>query len=173
MELGSLVCTPQEPACDRCPLATLCQARLLGLERKLPVMRGKPASEAVREAAVVLWRRNKVFIRQRLPGERWAGLWDFLRFPLVARAGTSLEAELIEKALRESGLKSQGPTHITTLKHGVTRFRITLDCYRLDSVAGSSTLPRGTWRWVRPADLTNFPLSVTGRRLSRLLLADA
>jgi hypothetical protein len=33
-------------------------------------------------------------------------------------------------------------------------------------------LAAGEWRWVRVDDLEQYPLSMTGRKLSRLLLAE-
>ncbi|GAG10844.1 unnamed protein product, partial [marine sediment metagenome] len=36
MELGSLVCTPNEPKCDACPLASLCAANAAGLQKQIP-----------------------------------------------------------------------------------------------------------------------------------------
>lgn len=37
MDLGATVCTPRNPACARCPLGDLCQARRLGIAAELPV----------------------------------------------------------------------------------------------------------------------------------------
>ena len=57
---------------------------------------------------------------------------------------------------------------MTTIKHGVTRFRITLDCYEAKCIGGR--LKRGgDVRWVKIGDLEAYPLSVTGRKISRLL----
>ena len=58
--------------------------------------------------------------------------------------------------------------HRKTLKHGVTRFRITLDCYDARFVSG----PDGKTglvetRWLRPDELDEYPLSTTGRKLCR------
>jgi A/G-specific adenine glycosylase len=173
MELGSLVCTPKAPACDVCPVRELCSAFRLGRQEQIPKMRAKPAIEAVREASVVAWHRKKVFVRRRADGERWAGLWDFLRFPLTARHGEALRSELAQKVRQQSGLSIHQPEKIATLKHGVTRFRITLDCYRAVCRGTQITLPSGEWRWIEPDALEALPLSVTGRKLSRLLNSPA
>ncbi len=169
MELGSLVCTPKGPRCDVCPVHELCAAFERGRQDEIPAPRRKPATTAVREAAVVLWRQERVFVRRRKAGERWAGLWDFLRFPLAARRGTAVQRELGEKVRQQAGLSIAEARRIATLKHGVTRFRITLDCYAADCPRGRSSLAPGEWRWIDPADLANLPLSVTGRKLSRLI----
>jgi A/G-specific adenine glycosylase len=169
MELGSLVCTPKRPACHKCPLVELCVAHRRGLQHQIPPPTPRRPIEAVREAAVVAWHRGRVFVRRREEGERWAGLWDFLRFPLTASDHKALGLELAQKVRQQSGLKIGTPEKIATLKHGVTRYRITLDCYQAHCRAPSSTLPPDQARWVEPDGLTRLALSVTGRKLSRML----
>ncbi|MBI3838788.1 MAG: A/G-specific adenine glycosylase [Planctomycetia bacterium] len=170
MELGSLVCTRRAPRCQDCPVSGLCAAFRSGEQDQIPRPRRKPRTEAVNEAAVVVRRGAKLLLRRRTADERWAGLWDFLRFPMVARRGAKLQKELVEKIERHSGLLVESPSHIATFKHGVTRFRITLDCYLAESADSKRKLTAGTWKWVRPEDLERFPLSVTGRKLGRLLV---
>ncbi len=171
MELGSLVCTPKQPRCDACPVRKLCGAFQSGRQDEIPAPRRKPAITAVREAAVVVRRQHKVFVRRRAAGERWAGLWDFVRFPLTARRGTAVQRELGEKVRQQAGLTIAEVERIATLKHGVTRFRITLDCFTADCPRGKTSLPPGEWKWIDPAELESLPLSVTGRKLSRLIAA--
>jgi A/G-specific adenine glycosylase len=172
MELGSLVCTPRSPDCTGCPLASRCAARRLGMQEQIPRLRAKPRIEAVREAAVVLWRGDYLLLRQPPPGERWAGLWDFLRFPLAASDEPALGLELTDGIRRHTGLRAQPREHIATLKHGVTRFRITLDCFHAHCRPGRGKLIDGAWQWVKPAELSGYPLSVTGRKVARMIVPD-
>ena len=57
--------------------------------------------------------------------------------------------------------------HLKTLRHGVTRFRITLECYAAEYLShdgdGTENLVQ---KWVRPAELEHYPLSSTGRKLA-------
>ncbi len=170
MELGSLVCTPKAPRCEVCPASELCAAFQQGRQNEIPAPRTRPIFEQVREAAVVVYQRGKVFVRLRQPGERWAGLWDFVRFPVAARRGASLRTELADKTRQQAGLAIGEAKRIATLKHGVTRFRITLDCYRAPYERSRVHLPAEQWRWLAPDALSELPLSTTGRTLSRLLL---
>ena len=171
MELGSLICTPRDPQCSRCPLIAVCVAYQNGLQKLIPAPRQKPTVEEVREAAVVIVRRGKILLRQCAAGERWAGLWDFPRFSLPQKNDRPAAAEkkIIDNVLRLVGLSIIKPRHLVTLRHSVTRFRITLDCFTAkcdpDPSAATAT---GKTCWIKPAELDDYPLSTTGRKLARL-----
>ena len=84
MELGSTICRPRAPACDACPLAVLCPTQAHGWQQEIPRAKRRPDYEQVHETAVVVRRRGKVLLRRCGPDERWAGLWDFPRFPRLS-----------------------------------------------------------------------------------------
>jgi len=168
MELGSLICTPQAPACERCPLKNLCVAFAMGQQETIPQAKAKVKFESVHEAAVIVTRGERVLLRRCAPGERWAGLWDFLRFAVAARGGNALVRELTAKVRDQTGLKLAGLTRFTTLKHGVTRFRITLDGFLAECPRAPGPLSDESLQWVRVDQLDQFALSTTGRKLSRL-----
>ena len=77
---------------------------------------------------------------------------------------------LIENVRRLTGVTILPGEHRKTLRHGVTRFRITLDCWDAAYVShnggGAENLAQ---KWVRPAELEHYPLSSTGRKLAGLV----
>jgi A/G-specific adenine glycosylase len=168
MELGSLVCTPRAPKCGECPLRELCRAFQQGRQDELPTPKAKPVFESVREAAVIVEHRGRVFLRQCGPGERWAGLWDFARFAVSDKRGRAIHEELQSKVRTQTQLEIHRLEKCITLKHGVTRFRITLDCYR--AVCVRPVRANTKRRWLRPEELADVPLSTTGRKLARLIV---
>lgn len=166
MELGSLVCTPTNPKCEACPAEKLCQARADGVIETLGPTTTKLKFTDAREAAVVVRKGNEVLLRQCAEGERWAGLWDFPRFELEAEGPLFAAEELAKKVRSQTGIACDPGALITTIKHGVTRFRITLECYEANHTGGRLKKPA---RWIKPAELSDLPLSVTGRKLAKLL----
>ena len=104
MELGSLVCTPSEPKCDECPLATLCAANAAGLQREIPRAKPRQMYTELREAAVVVRKNGSVLMRQCGDDERWAGLWDFPRFELEAGGPLFAEREIAAKVAAQTGI---------------------------------------------------------------------
>jgi A/G-specific adenine glycosylase len=164
MELGALVCTPATPNCDGCPLALRCAARCEGLQDAIP-MRGLRAKVVqVDETAVAIVREGRVLLVRRPDGGRWAGLWEFPHVeqePLEAADGAA------RRLLEALGLQGKVGSELATIRHAVTRFRITLTCVsvrwrRGDFVA--ALYPEG--RWVAADELATYPLSAPQRRLA-------
>jgi A/G-specific adenine glycosylase len=170
MELGALVCTPRSPDCAACPLAGFCAARRLGLHAEIPAKAEAPETVAVREAAVVVRRGPNVLLVQRPARGRWAGMWEFPHGPL---GDGETHEQAAARLLRElTGLRADLGDELLTLKHGITRFRITMVCFEAayrKGVFRPGFYPRG--EWVRPEQLSAYPVSVPQRRLAQALLA--
>lgn len=169
MELGAIICTPREPRCGECPVAALCPTRELGLQGVVPAPARKTQYEDLLEAAVIVWRKGKVLIRRCQSGERWAGLWDFPRFAISNRRGAMLRQELGAKVRELTGVAVEPGKRLATLKHGVTRFRITLACHEAEFLSAVKPLNKADLQWLTPTELAGVPLSTTGRKISRLI----
>jgi A/G-specific adenine glycosylase len=168
MELGALVCTPAAPDCPRCPLAEHCQACRLGVQGQIPARPVPPETVLVQEAAVVVGRGPDVLLVRRPPEGRWAGLWEFPHGPLEASETHEGAARRFLRQL--TGLRADLGPEILTLRHGVTRFRITVVCFEARHRGGtfrSEFYQAG--RWLRPAQLREFPVSAPQRRLAEAL----
>ena len=71
---------------------------------------------------------------------------------------------------RKTGVDAVPDTHQNRIKHGVTRFRITLDCYTarfVESKRAPAKAPE--LKWVTSRQLAEYPLNTTGRKLARLV----
>ena len=167
MEMGSTICLPRGPVCDRCPVSPLCPTRAAGLQHRIPRAAEKTKYVPVREAAVVVQAAGKILLRRCLSGERWEGLWDFPRFPISAAKGRKLQAELQRGVADLTGLSITLQGSLTTIRHGVTRYRITLSCHLATcEKPGRSTRDM---KWLVPGAAAEYPLSVTGRKIWQLL----
>jgi len=174
MELGSVVCLPRSPRCDQCPVRRLCPTREAGAQDAIPSPAKKTRYDERHEAAVVVRRGDRVLVRRCRPDERWAGLWDFPRFAVAARRDPARRRELIDKVRELTGILIEPGERIARIRHAVTRFRINLTCHEAAYVSGEQPASGdGSLRWVMPAELERLPLSVTGRRIGRLLAGAA
>lgn len=170
MELGSQVCLPKNPKCRDCPVAELCRASELGLQETVPALKPKKRFEDLHEVALIVRRRGRILLLRRPEGGRWAGLWDFPRYEMDHEEQPALRDGLRGKLRAQTGIDAMPETHLKRLKHGVTRFRITLDCYSARFVASNrapACVPE--LKWVAPEELAKFPLNTTGRKLASLL----
>jgi A/G-specific adenine glycosylase len=171
MELGALVCTPVSPRCDQCPLAARCVARQLGIQDSIPTRSPAPAVTAVQESAVVVWKNGCVLLVQRpARASRWAGLWEFPHGAL--ESGETHEAAAVRLTNELTGLSVHPGTELTTVRHGITRYQITMVCFEAEVVSGqfrSSFYSQACW--VKPAELGEYPVSSPQRQLAELLAA--
>jgi A/G-specific adenine glycosylase len=113
--------------------------------------------------AVVVRRGRRVLLVQCAEGGRWAGLWDFPRFAVTADDGRALAAEVVALLRGKWAVTVRLRERLPTLKHSVTRFRITLDCYAADYVSGKGSAGS---HWLEPHELVRYPLSTTGRKIA-------
>jgi A/G-specific adenine glycosylase len=110
-------------------------------------------------------------MRQCAAHERWAGLWDFPRFAVEAEGPLFAAEEIVTKLRQQTGITCRTPALLKTIRHGVTRFRITLDCYGASFVSGrTSTSQDLVIRWIERSKLNDLPLSTTGRRIARAMV---
>ncbi len=170
MDLGSLVCKPRQPLCETCPAKSLCPTRAHGLQDVIPARAKRPATERVTEVAAVVWDRQRVLLGQRGPNERWAGLWDFVRFPWKS-GGSPRSDEVTKEVARRTGLPVQPRGPLPTLRHGVTRFAITLRCFEFEREQNGSrqARPARPYQWWPIGKLSELPLHKTARKIAHTL----
>ena len=168
MELGAELCTPKEPRCLLCPVGSLCPTRQQGLQEQIPVPPQRTQYTPVNEIAVVVTRKKQILLRQCADDERWAGLWDFPRFVASGKS----TAQSIRKNVQElTGIVVIPGSKLTTIKHGVTRYRITLDCF--SAAHNGGRLKRNAQCvWTSTDKLSDYALSVTGRKIAKLLQSE-
>ncbi|MEM7782328.1 MAG: A/G-specific adenine glycosylase [Planctomycetota bacterium] len=165
MELGSEVCHPKNPQCLICPVRSQCPTCIRGRQQQIPAASRKTKYESVREAVVIVESEKRYLIRKCLPGDWWAGLWDFPRFRL-----NDDDLNKVRNGLKEmTGLSVGDLTHVKTLKHAVTKYRITLDCYRGEAGKLNQPFDRSGFQWATLQQLQELPLSATGRKITDTL----
>ncbi|MCA9213340.1 MAG: A/G-specific adenine glycosylase [Planctomycetales bacterium] len=168
MELGAKLCVPRQPQCHECPVAALCPTRQQGLQEEIPVAAKRVDLTDVTEVAVVVRRNNQILLRKCAEDERWAGLWDFPRFAVATDETKTLDASIVSNVQRLTGVTVATGPKLTTIKHGVTRYRITLECYAAKHFAGRLK-KNSECEWTTTKQLEHYPLSVTGRKIAKLI----
>ena len=119
MELGAVICTPRQPKCADCPLRSHCVAYQKGCAGSLPNSGRRAATTARRYVALVVERRGRFLVRQRAAGTVNAGLWEFPNVEVQARDRISLNTPTLEP--------------LCTIRHSITRYRISLEAFYVHS----------------------------------------
>ncbi|MEM6364942.1 MAG: NUDIX domain-containing protein, partial [Planctomycetota bacterium] len=183
MELGALICTPKAPACDRCPVVKHCAAHEHGLESEIPGKVSRIEIEIRTEFALILRQRDRldgsdssrILVRQIPDGQRFAGMLDV---PRIGSPEANNASAAVAWLANELGHAPQGwcvGTRHQTIKHGVTKYRITLHVHEV-MVESTSTLddaPPAPWRWMPIDELATRPINVTTRRIVKMLADEA
>lgn len=103
MEFGSLLCTPRQPGCSRCPFREDCAAHTSGRELDFPVKGSKTKVKDVFYHFIILKHENKIWLSQRDDSGLWKKLWHFPMFETQSALSTS---ETIDRITDELGILS-------------------------------------------------------------------
>ncbi len=183
MELGALVCTPRAPQCRICPVKRLCVAFRKNRVDELPNLGRRAAAIARRFVAFVIENNGRFLVRQRPAGEVNAHLWEFPNFEI---SGGEIGAKEFYKS--EFGIAPSKLSPLCTVKHSITRNRITLEAFQV-SIGGTTytsphlktgksgtrvTRPSGMFSkagvWMTPARLQQLAFTAAHKKILRARL---
>ncbi|BBD07088.1 A/G-specific adenine glycosylase [Desulfovibrio ferrophilus] len=173
MELGALVCKPRTPVCANCPLAELCEARRLGITEHRPVPGKKVDITPLSIATGVLINKGRIFIQRRHEDDVWGGLWEFPGGGV--EEGETPEQAVVREYAEETGFEVVAQNPIRIIKHGYTRFRVTLHCFFLAAVngLGPPALTAATaHKWATLEELDDHAFPAGHRKLIDALAED-
>jgi A/G-specific adenine glycosylase len=166
MELGALICTPKQPKCPICPARKCCEALRTGRIEILPNLGKRVVSTPRRFLAFVVDHGGRYLVRQRPAGVVNAHLWEF---PNVEATGEHFNVKIAAKA--ELGHMPGRFEKLMTIKHTITRYRITLEAYRgVMKQPFEKTLRDG--RWLTPAELGKLAFTSAHGKILKILLAN-
>ena len=183
MDLGSLVCTPNAPRCDACPLRAHCLAAVSGDPEFYPVREAarirKP--KAVSLVVVIFVREGKMLVRRREPGGLWSGLWEFPAMelhrgtnrPVACARGSDgrassacvIERRSVRLLAAEMGVVISGrPKRVAEVQHQLTHRSLRFHVYvnRAEPVDGK---PLANTRWVNVRSFQRLAVSTAHRRI--------
>jgi A/G-specific adenine glycosylase len=190
MELGSLVCRPRSPRCDRCPVAGYCASRAAGTVLERPAPRRRGAVPHRQMGVVVPIRREeggggavwRFLLRRRPEAGLLGGMWEFPARPFDPTEGETPGAAAagLLGSLGLHGAPGEGPDEgpacrpLAAVDHAFSHFRVTYHPFlHVAPAPGHDPAPEpagkgGGARWVTAEELGSLPLPVAQRRILRL-----
>jgi A/G-specific adenine glycosylase len=161
MDLGAVICKPENPLCTLCPLKKKCKAFLENNPERYPV---KSKSKKLKKRYFIffiLYHGKKIALEKREKKDVWKHLYQF---PMIE---LSSEAEWIMAKknnfpwpTRDWELLSSGTTAKQLLSHQKIEGKLLI--YKIPS----SVKKPSEYFWIKPSELKNYPLP----RLMHLLL---
>jgi A/G-specific adenine glycosylase len=156
MELGALVCTPRQPNCPACPVKKFCAAFRQDRTDELPNLVRREKATRRRFTAFVLERSGKFLVRQRPAGVVNAHLWEF------PNAELNGAPELSAVARSALGFTPETYQPLCTIKHSITRYRITLEAHR---VVPAKQFADDTGRWLTLRELDGLAFTSAHKKI--------
>jgi A/G-specific adenine glycosylase len=169
MELGATVCTPRSPRCGACPLRERCAAFRAGTQARRPLPRKRAAIPHERTSVAVVVRNGALLLARRPVDVRLGGMWEF---PAAVRRDSEPPAAGAERALRE-GLQMTGEAGacLGAVEHVFTHVRVTYEAVRCSADGQPRPVLYDAFRWVAPAELTDYALPAAQKRIASLAIA--
>jgi A/G-specific adenine glycosylase len=165
MELGALVCTPKQPKCLLCPVRPHCEAYRTGRVEQFPNLGPRAAASTRRFIALAIRHRDRFLVRQRPAGVVNGHLWEFPNLEVTDLP----KPDARQLAQAHLGFTPKALKPLCTIKHTITRYRITLQVFEGSLPAGHK--PRDA-QWRTLAQLHLLPFPSAHQRVVRLLTAE-
>jgi A/G-specific adenine glycosylase len=185
MELGALICTPRNPQCPACPAKNLCVAFKESRVDELPNLGRREAATARHFLAFAVEWNGKFLVQQRPSGVVNAHLWEFPNVESADAPSSRPSPPVGEKVaggrLRGNASDSNSSAHakaafqnlfgvkpdliqpLRTVKHSITRYRITLEAFavQLKNVPAKTV---GVWK--TPAQMQALAFTAAHKKLA-------
>jgi A/G-specific adenine glycosylase len=170
MELGALICSPRNPQCSICPVKKHCVAFKEGRIEQLPNLGKREKATARAFFAFVIERDGKFLVQRRPTGIVNAHLWEFPNFEIN---GGKKDAKEIFDSVFDFNAPEFQP--LCTIKHSITRYRITLEAFHVNLDGRSSTTAklnsksRGVQpskKWITPSQFDSLAFTAAHKKLA-------
>ncbi len=169
MELGALVCTPQNPSCEACPLQEICLAKAAHREREIPIRNKTKQIPHVHVSAGVIWKDGEILITLRPTDKMLGGLWEFPGGK--CKMGESFEACALREISEELGIEVEVTEHFMDVKHAYSHFKMTLHMFHCRYISGKPVLNGvDAFQWVTPEGLLKLPFPAADGKVIREIL---
>jgi A/G-specific adenine glycosylase len=162
MELGALVCTPRNAQCGICPVNKLCVAFKEDRVEELPNLGKRETAKARRFVAFAVEHKGKFLVRQRPTRVVNAHLWEFPNVEVGTRLCEPQRVVAEFNKLRVTDLRSEKLTPLCTVKHSITRYRITLEAY---IIRLNKTPTKTDCVWKTPAQMRTLAFSSAHKKI--------
>ncbi|MFH2090765.1 MAG: A/G-specific adenine glycosylase [Pseudomonadota bacterium] len=168
MELGALVCTPKHPACFQCPVSIFCKAFKTSGVDQFPKRDASKKTPLIHIAAGIVNKNGRLLITQRKPEGLLGGLWEFPGGKL--EKNETAESACVREIKEETNIKVKIDTHLTTVHHAYTHFKIKMEVFCCSYVSGCVCLNGPVnHHWIQLKEISRFAFPKANLKFIKLL----
>ena len=138
MELGALICRPQNPNCSSCPIAKDCNALVTNRVKELPFKSKKEPTPHYTIGVAIIRKDEKILIGKRKDDGFLGGLWEFPGGK--KKAGETIAQTIKREVKEETNVTIKIGDCVTIVKHAYSHFKITMHAYLADLIEGEPNL---------------------------------
>lgn len=184
MELGATVCLPRAPRCLRCPIRAFCKAFIEGNPEKYPIKTQKKQTPHKTFIAVILLdKKNRVLMGQRLMTGLLGGLWEFVceeartqKSEVRNQSSGVIEITLsdVRRVIRNKtgwDIDSRKARFLGNVKHAFTHFKMTKQVYvvHVDKLRQPNPNGYDQLRWVTLGEAKELALAQSEQKILAML----
>ncbi len=167
MDLGSMICTPRDPLCARCPFCHLCKAYLLGKPESYPLRTLKKIIPHISAISAVIQRDGNVLLHRRPPKGLLGGLWEFPNWTTEDKRRFRLRLRLRNHIKKEIGMNVKPTESIGTFHQTFSHFKLTLHVFHCEDLNRTKGKKE---KWIPIQKLNLFPMSRIHRRIAETIV---
>jgi A/G-specific adenine glycosylase len=172
MELGALVCSPQQPSCGKCPVTKYCRAYQTRRQTALPVTIKRPKIRKKQWLTLVIRREEQLLLGQRNNNGLLGGLWQF---PTLESMSGNISIGKVRKMVESLyRLPVLQVSEMPAVQHAFTHFKVSVQVYEV-VVTGEVSLNNDleNYRWMPLEKVKNYPLSKIHMQILQYLMQKA
>ncbi len=164
MDLGSMLCTPKDPQCPRCPLHRFCKGRASGEPERFPSKTIKRKIPHIGAVSAVIQKDGRVLLNQRPPAGLLGGLWEFPNWRIEGKQRSRLRSRLRNTIKKEMEMDVEVKEFIGVFHQTYSHFKLTLHVFHCQPLNG-----KGNGKWVPIKNLPLLPMSKIHRRIAQVI----
>ena len=154
MELGAMVCSPQNPSCLICPLMKECKAYKQGAVEKYPELPERKKAKNVQISAALITSKGRLLFVRRAARRHLESMWEFPQVEGGLRP--------LQKLLQLSGALRP----LKAVRHSIMDRKIECTPFLCPENSKVKKVKEYTeWKWVTLTDLERFPTSSLNKKI--------
>ncbi len=167
MELGALCCLPRSPRCSECPVKGDCLALSRGSLEHRPrrVNRIHPRKRKILVAVIL--QNGNVFLRRRLKGGLWPGMWEFPHWEWDEDSGDEAVA-LQNFIFREHGMKPVFRNLLPSITCSYSGIRAIMVPFVFTLNTSQEIRGKDVY-WSERSEIINMPIPSTHRKIADIV----